>query len=69
MVAASGKGRITIVIPKTGFTNPIVMQATTLLNLYADAARCARLHEHPVFLDHENDVINAIQTLAGRTCG
>ena len=34
-----GKGSITIIVPKTGYTTPIVAGATTVLDLYADAAR------------------------------
>ncbi len=39
MGAPGGKGRITIVVPKTGYTTPIVAGAPTTLDLYADAAR------------------------------
>jgi hypothetical protein len=34
-----GKGKITIVVPKTGYSAPIVAGAPTTLDLYADAAR------------------------------
>ena len=37
--ATGGKGSIRIVVPKTGYTAPIVAGAYTILNLYADAAR------------------------------
>ena len=39
MGGLSGKGQVTIVIPKTGYTTPIVAGAATVLDLYADAAR------------------------------
>jgi len=39
MGGVGGKGQITVVVPKTGFTTPIVAGANTTLNLYADAAR------------------------------
>ena len=37
--APGGRGSIRIVVPKTGYANPIVAGATTVLNLYADADR------------------------------
>jgi hypothetical protein len=37
--APGGKGSIRIVVPKTGYSTPIVAGAATVLNLYADAAR------------------------------
>jgi hypothetical protein len=37
--APSGRGSVTIVVPKTGYGTPFVMGAGTILNLYADAAR------------------------------
>ncbi len=39
MGAMGGKGSIRIVVPKTGYTTPIVAAATTIVNLYADAAK------------------------------
>ena len=37
--AISGKGSITVLVPKTGYSAPIVAGANTTLNLYADAAK------------------------------
>jgi len=37
--AVGGRGSIRIVVPVTGYTTPIVAGATTVLCLYADAAR------------------------------
>ncbi len=39
MGAAGGKGSIRIVVPKTGYGAPLPMNANTVLDLYADAAR------------------------------
>lgn len=39
MGAPGGKGSIRIVVPKAGYSVPIVAGAVTILNLYADAAR------------------------------
>jgi hypothetical protein len=39
MGAVGGKGSIRIVVPKTGYSAPIVAGAATTINLYADAAK------------------------------
>ena len=39
MGAPGGKGSIRIVVPKTGYSAPLPMNANTVVNLYADAAR------------------------------
>ena len=37
--AISGKGKVTVLVPKTGYAVPFVFGADTVLNLYADKAR------------------------------
>ena len=37
--AVSGKGKVTVLVPKTGYGTPFVFGADTALNLYADQAR------------------------------
>ncbi|MEI8374808.1 MAG: hypothetical protein WCJ35_18445 [Planctomycetota bacterium] len=44
----SGRGSITITVPKTGYTNPIQAGAAPVLNLYADAARLHGFTNMPV---------------------
>jgi hypothetical protein len=64
--APSGKGSVTIVVPKTGYTTPIVAGADTTLDLYADAARLhgftnivASFEDSPVKIELNSD--NAIE--------
>jgi hypothetical protein len=54
----SGKGKVTILVPKTGYTTPFVFGADTTLNLYADQAKQhgytninAALESAPVSID------------------
>jgi hypothetical protein len=56
--AISGKGKVTVLVPKTGYSTPFVFGADTLLNLYADKARAhgfqainAALESAPVSID------------------
>jgi hypothetical protein len=60
--AISGKGKVTVLIPKIGFTVPIVFGVDTVLNLYADAAKLhgftninAALESAPVSIDLSSD--------------
>ncbi len=64
--AVSGKGKVTIVVPKTGDTAPFVAGAPTTLDLYADAARAhgftnivAELESTPVKIELNSE--NAIE--------
>jgi hypothetical protein len=56
--AISGKGKVTVLVPKTGFGVPLVFGGDTVLNLYADKARQhgfqqinAALESAPVSID------------------
>jgi hypothetical protein len=56
--AISGKGKVTVLVPKTGYSTPLVFGVDTVLNLYADKARAhgfeqihAALESAPVAID------------------
>jgi hypothetical protein len=56
--AVSGKGKVTVLVPKTGYSTPFVFGADTVLNLYADKARAhgfeqinAAVESAPVAID------------------
>jgi hypothetical protein len=60
--AVSGKGKVTVLVPKTGYSAPLVFGADTVLNLYADKARAhgfeqinAALESAPVAIDLSSD--------------
>jgi hypothetical protein len=56
--AISGKGKVTVLVPRTGYTTPFVFGVDTVLNLYADKARAhgfeqinAAVESAPVAID------------------